>query len=999
MKIKNNTSTKVTPFTVVAIIGVLCLSFFVLTNNEKSKTTLLNNDDLDTRTRLPTIEIEYNELFSSSDYVLHDDDELSIYLMSGSAIPKIIYAYKNEISDRQLTDSFFLHVYLKDSSKLKKKAHFANADFIEKPKTFLIEGKTYYVFQRDLTSSNYKEGHIPINNIDYINTGRFKPTAGRSLDLRKLDPSNIPNAQLNNGLDKISISISKKAYNKIKDKRDDALSKGILISQDDDLVNGSVRLNNGDYQKVELRLKGDWTDHLKHENKWSYRLIMKGRNTFKGMRKFSIQHPVVRNHLWEWLFNKTVKDNGIIGLRYNYADVTLTVKDITDIKIPIGIMAIEESFDKILIENNKKREGIILTFDESLLWKDREKQRILGLERKSQSKDLHSIHNAPIKVFNQNKVLSDPKLLKQFETAKDLLEGLRQGEYMISDVFDVDKLTTFLALSNLFGGYHGLIWHNLRIYYNPITNKLEPISFDSNSGIRLTELVQYPMSENDTIFQEKLIEKLKLVSSSSFVNNLVARHAKELIALEKSMSTEYNQETNLDILVYNSNFIKKKINPAVLITASLLSHDKEFMTVALNNVSGKAITVQHLENIEGAVLGSLENDVVLNQNSQTVLKFKLSDYFVNAFVSKKNKKGAFQYPKDVQKLKIAHAIKGVGLKRLAEIKPYATNSKLTQSVAQYKQSRTPNYTEFAFIKTHNDTLVLKKGKHSISKNLIIPSGFIVIAETGFSLDFINGASVLSTSPFQLEGTPDLPITFFSSNGTGGGIFVTNANEPSQLSHCVFDNLSNPQSEIWSVSGAVNFHESDVTITHTSFKNNRCDDGLNIIRSSFVMTDTVFEGTQSDAFDGDFVSGTLERCTFLNSGNDGIDVSGSELVLKDITINNPSDKAISAGENSTIKGEDITIANGEIGVVSKDLSTINLNDVSISRTRLGLSAFQKKSEYGVATISVNNLALTNIEVNHLIEVNSNLTIDNVAVETVSNNVIDQMYGKEYGKSSK
>ena len=70
MKIKNNTSTKVTPFTVVTIIGVLCLSFFVLTNNntknEKSKTTLLNNDDLDTRTRLPAIEIEYNELFSSS---------------------------------------------------------------------------------------------------------------------------------------------------------------------------------------------------------------------------------------------------------------------------------------------------------------------------------------------------------------------------------------------------------------------------------------------------------------------------------------------------------------------------------------------------------------------------------------------------------------------------------------------------------------------------------------------------------------------------------------------------------------------------------------------------------------------------------------------------------------------------------------------------------------------------------------------------------------------
>ena len=50
-----------------------------------------------------------------------------------------------------------------------------------------------------------------------------------------------------------------------------------------------------------------------------------------------------------------------------------------------------------------------------------------------------------------------------------------------------------------------------------------------------------------------------------------------------------------------------------------------------------------------------------------------------------------------------------------------------------------------------------------------------------------------------------------------------------------------------------------------------------------MTDTRFEDTQSDAFDGDFVTGTIERCTFLNAGNDGIDVSGSKLAIKDIII--------------------------------------------------------------------------------------------------------------------
>lgn len=121
--------------------------------------------------------------------------------------------------------------------------------------------------------------------------------------------------------------------------------------------------------------------------------------------------------------------------------------------------------------------------------------------------------------------------------------------------------------------------------------------------------------------------------------------------------------------------------------------------------------------------------------------------------------------------------------------------------------------------------------------------------------------------------------------------------------------------------------------------------------------------------------------------------------KMINIKNPSDKAISAGENSTITGENIHVSGGEIGVVSKDLSKINLTNLSIIDTRLGISAFQKKSEYGVASIQISKLTLKNNELDYLIENRSSLIIDNVAVKTVSNNVIDQMYGKEYGKSSR
>jgi hypothetical protein len=77
----------------------------------------------------------------------------------------------------------------------------------------------------------------------------------------------------------------------------------------------------------------------------------------------------------------------------------------------------------------------------------------------------------------------------------------------------------------------------------------------------------------------------------------------------------------------------------------------------------------------------------------------------------------------------------------------------------------------------------------------------------------------------------------------------------------------------------------------------------------------------------------------------------------------------------------------------------LDGVSIKDTKLAFSAFQKKTEYGTGNIAVTNLVLANNLTEFLIEQGSKMTVDGNATETVSNKVIDQMYGNEYGKSSK
>ena len=1006
MQLKSETSKRRSLNLILAGVGLVLLSFFVLkqaATSDGDQSGIKKTYDLNVPTVIKSSSINYNQLFKSPDALVHQDEVVSIYLTKHLSQPYLVYAYKNPLEGRLRTDLFFLHIYVKEGIALKNNVEFLNLDFFKNPEIISYNGDEYSVFERLLAHDNYPKSTIDLEDIDYFNTGRYRSGQGRSQSINKVqvDPTKIGGQTYQNSLETLTLTVKEKAFQKIRDKREEALARGVLVTGDDDYIKGSLSYKDKIDLSTELRLKGDWTDHLLDEKKWSYRFLIQDGHTINGMRKVSVQHPKVRNYLWEWMFNKVLKEEQVIGLRYDFVNfnIKLTAPK-SEHTMAVGVMALEESFDKILIENNKKRAGVIIAFDESYLWNERAKEYDLGLPPREIPSTLQSANIAPIKVYNENKVLSDPVLAKQFATAKDLLDGLRNGTYRVSEVFDIDKLSTYVAMTNLFGGAHGLIWHNIRVYYNPITNKLEPISYDSNSGTRLEEILHYPFSEKDPVYKAALIQKLKEFSNNDYINSFLATYDTEIRRLNEDLSYELGNSIDLSILEHNSNFIKKAINPSDAISAGLLDFDEQKMSIQIQNLSDFPIDITGIAHMDGRPLGTPAQEVItLSKRQDTVITFDLNRYFVNAFVSKKNKKGSFVYPKDIAKLRIAHEVQEVGVPRTSIILPYTSNPKLSKVAQQYRAWGNSNIKDFPFLEVKGITVRIPEGTHIIDKTLTIEKGMRLVVDPGAHIDLINEASIISNSAITALGTAKKEIKFYSSDDSGGGIFITNTSKMSTLQYCSFESLSFPNSPLWNLSGGVNFHESEVNLSHVSFKNNRSEDALNIIRSEFTMTDSTFENTKSDAFDGDFVTGNILRCTFINSGNDGIDISGSELYLEDIVINNPSDKAISAGENSQITGKNIQVIGGEIGVVSKDLSSVTLTDLSIIDTRLGLSAFQKKSEYGTATISIIELSLSQVEQPHLIEIESQLLIDGQAVTTVSNSVIDQMYGKEYGKSSR
>ena len=159
----------------------------------------------------------------------------------------------------------------------------------------------------------------------------------------------------------------------------------------------------------------------------------------------------------------------------------------------------------------------------------------------------------------------------------------------------------------------------------------------------------------------------------------------------------------------------------------------------------------------------------------------------------------------------------------------------------------------------------------------------------------------------------------------------------------------------------------------------------------------FADTMADAFDSDFCKGSISNTTFTRCGNDGIDVSGSVIDLRSVTINTAGDKAVSVGEASRLTFTELTVRDARIGLACKDLSEVVGSGMSLSGCRFGLTVFQKKPEFGPGTVSINDLTVDDVNKMYLIEAGSVMTVDGRRVVQISDDVLGIVYPTQVAAS--
>lgn len=391
---------------------------------------------------------------------------------------------------------------------------------------------------------------------------------------------------------------------------------GLLTEAEKKKLPGKIVLNE-DTINVRFRLKGDYNDH-RENNQWSYRLYLeKGKEVF-GMNTFSLQSPACKGGLYEWLFYKALSAEGLIALQYHFVAFN-------DNNERQGLYALEESFDLPLLVRNNRLPGVILKLDESILIN----QELLGNKDEQLYTRNDLFFAAKIECFKYNRILKNRDLLIQYNKGKKLLEGFRRGELSLNQVFDIDQTAKLFALADLLGTQHGLMWKNVRFYYNPTTNQLELISYDSGTGYTFDN-VMYNRWKNDKFFGLYADKWFGLFFSNPAFVNRYWSYLQEytnndwLLKFQQANKSElslYNQML-IGTDAYRNNYFQYYQNNAQMIQAKIAERKKHLSEV--NEYLFSATIPEHTDSIlilnnsylNAYYVNSTTNDSILLQARQ-----------------------------------------------------------------------------------------------------------------------------------------------------------------------------------------------------------------------------------------------------------------------------------------------------------------------------------------------------------------------------------------------
>ncbi len=263
--------------------------------------------------------------------------------------------------------------------------------------------------------------------------------------------------------------------------------------------------------------------------------------------------------------------------------------------------------------------------------------------------------------------------------------------------------------------------------------------------------------------------------------------------------------------------------------------------------------------------------------------------------------------------------------------------------------------------TNDKELVIQPGIYYLEEDVFIPQDLKLVIEAGTTIHLGENKVLVSYKGIEIRGTKDQPvvITSIDPDKPFGSVAIlgnnVNSSKISNL-HLLGGN------ERWVdgvyFSGGLSMHyNKEVVLSDSIISNNNADDGINIKYSQKILIDNcIFKDNFADHIDLDYCNGAVINSDFDAKGSasdngDGLDISGSKILIKENKFSGFKDKGISIGESSQAVLDQNFFEDNFSAVTVKDLSRAYFLENSFSRNSTDINVYQKKAIFGGGAIYI------------------------------------------------
>ncbi len=797
------------------------------------------------------------------------------------------------------------------------------------------------------------------------------------------------------------------------------VDQGVMLDRDKKWFPAKFTHEGREY-KVKIRLRGDYSPHWRHVKK-SWRIKFKKEDLFNGYRELNLVIPSDRADENEQVAYELARRAGLLVPDSGFVQVSTNGVD-------MGAYFWFENNSSEMLEKNQYPEGDIIRSKNIISEKG---YYPYGLSANDfyyvQGSYSNMIRNDATAGYSMERF---GQLLRLVREADEITLKQRLPYYI-----DMDKFYKWNAITWMFGSKHAGGIDNLRWYYDTTTGLFEPILYDvgsrplgeSNSGDwfvvvfddyfspiiqRIMAVPEFRRGRNQVLWQmlnddeydpapiaKRVFARIKPYLmrgvNSRLGSELEEKHAARISKYERNRA--YLRDNLAFASVYvNSRLELRNETPVLSVQIVPDTHNAVRLGAIALAFTPEVPVVPELGTITlfddtGSKVELA--DVRVSAESQ-VLNIQFEDLFVS---SRHELEGHTLTPTtwrldiELPGLKADDWSRPGSLESLSydfynsvngePISPEFTHHPEPALGYQSALASAPFRPVEAFIQesglplvVEGNALVLDRGIYELHEDLIVPVDYGLVLRPGVVLKLAANTSILSYQALRVQGTPADPVIIqpLIAGQPWGVMAIVNATEESVVKHLHISGGSEAWINGIYVSGQLAFHHSDVRITGSVIRNAQADDALNVKNARVWVDNTRFEDNSSDAFDCDWVNGTVTNSVFLNNGGDGLDTSGSNLTVTHSLFSGMGDKGISVGEKSTLHSFNNVIRDSSIGIASKDLSEVNAYANVFYNNQVAIALYRKKQVFGggrakiVSSLFWNNIDNVSIDEESTIE---------------------------------